>query len=330
MAHCHNAGDTKNTDLVDRIYLQGGGSVELRHLKYFVAVAELGSLSKAAVALYVAQPPLSRQIKDLEDEVGVPLLIRSSRGVAVTAAGEAFLKEARATLDQAERSKFVARQIGSTEVHTLNIGFIPSTCHTLLPKLLHRLRQDRPDVEVCAREMLTAEQAQAMLAGSIDIGICRPPVDTSRLALVATLDDPFCLVLPVDHWLAGCNEVDLARTSQERFVSYVRDQARAFFDQTHNFCIEAGFQPNIHFSVTSTYAVIELVAAGCGIAIVPSSAVAFGSKSVVFRRLIKPRRPGRMVVIRRSSDTNPVVSIAVDVIASLFTELDRDIVQTQS
>lgn len=304
--------------------------MELRHLRYFVTVAELGSLSKAAIALYVAQPPLSRQIKDLEDEVGVPLLIRSSRGVALTAAGEAFLKEARATLDQAERSKFVARQTGSTEVHTLNVGFIPSASHVLLPKLLLRLRKERPDVEVRAQEMLTAAQVHAMHAGTIDLGICRPPIDTPRLAPVATLDDPFCLVLPVNHWLAGSEAIGLSRASQEHFVSYVRDQARAFFDQTHNFCEEAGFEPDIRFSVTSTYAVIDLVSAGCGIAIIPASAVAFGTKSVVFRRLVEPRRPGSMIAMRRNSDTNPIVSIAVNILASVFSELDHDIAHTLS
>jgi DNA-binding transcriptional LysR family regulator len=294
-------------------------------LRYFVMVAELRSMSKASTALLIAQPPLSKQIKDLEEEVGASLLIRSSRGVALTAAGEAFLKEARATLSQAEHAKFVARQVGTTSVSRLNIGFIHSASHAILPRLLKRLSAERPDLDIYARELLSVEQVSAMHSGTIDLGICRPPIDSSRLARVAALDDPLCLVVHETHWMARGGPVDLAQAAQEHFVSYVRDQPRAFFDQTQSLCKEVGFEPDIRFRVSSTYAVIDLVSAGCGIAIVPSSSAVFGTKSVVFRRLIKPGRPGSIFLMQRKRDTNPAITTAVEVIAKVFNEMNKEV-----
>jgi DNA-binding transcriptional LysR family regulator len=299
--------------------------MELRHLRYFVTVAELGSLSRASAALFIAQPPLSKQIKDLEEEVGAALLIRNARGVALTAVGEAFLKEARATLDQAERAKRVARQFGASEGGLLTIGFIPSATRVILPRLLRQLKTRRPSAEVEVREMLTLEQTEALQTGAIDLGIGRPPVAGSRLTIAAELDDPFCLAIPKGHRLAMNDEFHLVDARDEHFVTYMRDQARAYFDQTLNFCGEAGFVPNVRCQASSTYAVIDLVSAGVGVSIVPSSAATFSDDAVVFRKLVRPQRPGCIGLIQRKIDLNPLVADAVGLMHEIFRDMQIEI-----
>jgi DNA-binding transcriptional LysR family regulator len=165
--------------------------VELRHLRYFVAVAEMGSVSRAAEKLFIAQPPLSTQIKQLEDEVGVKLLIRYSRGVRLTTAGAAFLGEAKDLLARSERAKRLARHNGSALGGAVRIGYVPSAGHTVLPRLLRQIRQLRPDGEIDVCEMITPQQVQALCAGDIDVGLARAPINSGRITVVAELDDRF-------------------------------------------------------------------------------------------------------------------------------------------
>src|SRR5438105_6759154 len=167
--------------------------MELRHLRYFVAVAEMGSVSRAAGKLFIAQPPLSKQIKQLEDEVGVKLLVRSSRGVRLTGAGLAFLHEAKDLLARAEHAKRLARHNDSAVGGVVRIGYVPSAGHTLLPRLLGRMRAIHPEGEIDVREMITPQQVQSLCTGEIDVGLARMPVSSGRITLIAELADPFCL-----------------------------------------------------------------------------------------------------------------------------------------
>src|SRR5579862_4931582 len=166
--------------------------MELRHLRYFVAVAELGSISRAAERLFIAQPPLSTQIKDLEEELGVQLLLRLPRGVRLTAAGTAFLDEARHILDRSERAKRLARSHRSSRDMS-RIGYVQSAGHRILPRLIQHLRVAQPGSEFDVREMITTRQLVALQQGEIDVGIARLPLQTARVTLLAELSEPFCL-----------------------------------------------------------------------------------------------------------------------------------------
>jgi DNA-binding transcriptional LysR family regulator len=298
-----------------------GEPVELRHLRYFVTVAELGSFTKAAQALFIAQPPLSSQVRDLEEEIGAPLLVRHVRGVTLTPAGEEVLREAKEILAHAERLKVNApRQAGAAK-RTLTIGFIASASHFLLPRVLPALRARHRGLVYDLREMLSTEQLAALQIGKIDAALCRPPVRAKALEVAAQFDDPFLLAIPKGHPLARTGDVSLEAAASADFVTFKRDEARAFFDQTLNFCTEAGFSPTIRSEAGTVFGVLNLVAAGVGVAIVPASCASAAGEAIVMRRLVRPVRPGGLVLAKRKVDRDPAVELLGTMMQEAFTAL---------
>src|SRR3984893_14072898 len=210
----------------------------------------MGSVSRAAERLFIAQPPLSTQIKQLEDEVGVKLFVRYPRGVRLTAAGTAFLAEAKDLLARSERAKRLARHNGFAVGGAVRIGYVPSAGHTVLPRLLHQIRQIRPDGEIDVREMITPQQVHALCARDIDVGLARAPINSGRITVVAELDDPFCLAVPREHALSGKGPIDLRAAADCNFVSSARHRGPAYFDQTMGLCSDAGFSPELRYEAS--------------------------------------------------------------------------------
>src|SRR5687767_2086529 len=176
--------------------------MELRHLRYFVAVAEELHFGRAAVRLHVSQPPLSQQIKALEEELGVQLFQRTRRHVELTDAGRALLPEARAALEQAERAQRVAREAGAGARGRLVIGFVTSASYSVLPAAVRALRRAWPSVEVTLREMVPSAQLEALEWREIDVGLLRPPVDDARVEVEVVLEEPLLVALPARSALA--------------------------------------------------------------------------------------------------------------------------------
>lgn len=304
--------------------------MELRHLRYFVAVAESGSFTRAAQALFIAQPPLSSQVRDLEAELGAQLLVRHVRGVTLTPAGERVLGEAREILAQAERLKRGAGRERGAAKRTLAIGFIASASDFLLPQVLPQLRARHPGLVIELREMLSTEQLAALQTGTLDAALCRPPVRAKTLAVAAECADPFCLAVPRGHALAQPGDVKLQAAEGADFVSFKRDQARAYFDQTLAFCSEAGFSPAIRCEAGTVFGVLRMVAAGVGVAIVPASvasAIRADSDSIVLRRLVRPSRPGALLLVRRRVDRDPAVAELGTLMGRAFVALRRLVAQ---
>jgi DNA-binding transcriptional LysR family regulator len=295
--------------------------MELRHLRYFVTVAELGSFTRASQALFIAQPPLSNQIRDLEAEIGAQLLVRHVRGVTLTPAGEAVLREAKQILAHAERLKLCATQDQGDAKRTLSIGFVPSTTHFLLPYVLPVLRERRPGLEIDVREMLSSEQLAAVQTGTLDAALCRPPVRAKTLSIAAEFDDPFVLAIPKRHVLSRRGDIRLEEAAQADFVAFKRDEARAFFDQTLEFCTEAGFSPAIRCEAGTVFGVLNLVAAGIGVAIVPASCASAAGENVVMRRLVRPARPGALLLVKRKVDRDPAVELLGQLMKEAFVSL---------
>jgi DNA-binding transcriptional LysR family regulator len=293
--------------------------MELRHLRYFVAIAELGSFTRAAQSLSIAQPPLSKQIRDLEAEIGSPLLVRHVRGVTLTATGERVLEDARDILARADRLRRHAAAPEGPRV--LGIGFIPSVSDFFLPRLLPRLRRRFPALVVELREMLTLEQLTALQRGSIAAALCRPPIRAKTLRVAAELADPFCLAIPPGHKLAARGDIALQAAAAAEFVAFKRDQARAFFDQTLDFCTEAGFNPVVRCEAGTVFGVMKLVAAGVGVAIVPASAASAAAPGITFRRLVRPARTGALMLVVRKVDRDPAVGALVAAAKTGFAEL---------
>ncbi len=192
--------------------------MELRHLRYFVAVAQALNFTRAAEKLHTSQPSLSSQIRDLENCVGVPLLVRDKRKVALTAAGECFLQDALAILEQAENAKLRARKIVQ-EDRQLTIGFVPSAEVNLLPKVLPMFRLRQPDTLIELVSLITTEQEEKIRRGELDVGLMRHPVYSPEIDYLELFDEPLVVVLPVDHPLAHEKEITAAQLDGVNFVS---------------------------------------------------------------------------------------------------------------
>src|SRR3954465_12096206 len=205
-------------------------AIELRLLRYFAVVAGELPVGHAAARLYISQPALSQQIRALEDQVGLPLFVRHPRGVALTEAGEALLREARDVLERSERLERTVEDLRRGATESLRIAVPPGAPSTLLPELLAPLRSQRPDARVEVQELTTPEQLEALHAGSIDLGLVREPVDDSRLARRSLLVEPRGVCLPAAHPLAQKACVSLAALADELFVCFPRAWAPSLHD----------------------------------------------------------------------------------------------------
>ncbi|SFU83692.1 transcriptional regulator, LysR family [Polaromonas sp. YR568] len=260
--------------------------MDLRQLSYFVAVAEELSFSRAAVRVHISQPPLSRQIAKLEEELGAVLLARSSHEVTLTPAGHALLDEARRLLAQAGGIKDVVARAQRGETGSLRIGFVGSTLYTSVPALLSRYRQLYPQVAVSVQQATVAKQTVMLKNGDIDIGIIRQPITDAKLVTRSLFKEDFMVALPAHHRLAGQQAVALKALADEDFVFFSRSEAPAIHEQLRRMCEAAGFSPRIVQEVYPMSTVVGLVAAGVGIAIVPESMQRLRMQHVLYRDLL--------------------------------------------
>ncbi|TCT06314.1 LysR family transcriptional regulator [Paralcaligenes ureilyticus] len=246
--------------------------MELRHLRYFIAVAEERNFSRAAVRLNIAQPPLSQQIRRLERDLGFDLFIRTPKGVVPTRAGEVLLKHARIVLESSAVAIAAAEAAQRGVVGRLTIAFFNSAAYTILPKLLKAYRAAQPGVEVEVREMVIADQIDALIEGHIDVGILRPPVMDTRVDMLRLTREPFVVALPADHKLAAKRRLSLADVSNQRLVSYPYGHLTGFRERTDAAFVAAGITATTLYEATQIHTICGLVASGAAMAIVPASA----------------------------------------------------------
>ncbi|MCA9090755.1 MAG: LysR family transcriptional regulator [Planctomycetaceae bacterium] len=257
--------------------------MELRHLRYFVAVASELNFSRAAEKSLVAQPALSTQIADLEREIGTLLLFRNKRIVRLTAAGAVFLKEAEAILEAADAAKVKALRASRGEVGELSIGFFAAPTMLFLPDLIRRFRAQYPDVTIRMFEMTPDKQLAAIEAGEISIALTRPlPPGHPDLITKTLFRERLFAVLPETHPLASRRRVRLTDLASERFVLLDRPVASTLYDHIIAACSSAGFSPLIASSPDLMATVLTLVAAEQGISIVPEGVQNLRSRQVAF------------------------------------------------
>ena len=260
--------------------------MELRHLRYFVAVAEELHFGRAARRLGVAQPPLSRQIRDLEREIGTPLFDRVPRGVDLTPAGAAFLPEARLTLAQAERAQRSAQRAARGETGRLRVGFVEAATHSgILPDVLSFFRMHLPSVGLSLFELESLRQAEALRDARIDLGILHsPPLDADRWLRVELIyTEPVVLVVPGSHRLARRARFTLASLADESFVLFSRTIAPPMYDDIIARCRAVKFSPRIVQEATGWHTLASLVGAGIGVGFVPRSLTRFQQQGVAYR-----------------------------------------------
>src|SRR5580692_1179204 len=243
--------------------------MELRHLRYFIGVASNLSFSEASRRLHVAQPALSQTILDLEDELGVKLLLRTGRGVKLTAAGNAFLAEAQGMMLRADGAKIAAQRASRGEIGCLRIGFLPCAAGPFIPALIKSYRKEFPNVDVKLHDMNTEQQLKAFDDGKIDVGFCRPfPKGRAKeFGKEVVYEDHLEIVLPAGHALAKKSVVDLKDLSGETFVEYYRRGSPALFSEIYATCRKAGFSPKTILEFEEMSSVILAVESGLGVSL---------------------------------------------------------------
>lgn len=284
--------------------------MELRHLRYFVAVATELSFSRAAETQLVAQPALSTQIADLEREIGTPLLFRTKRVVRLTAAGSMFLADASAILAAADAAKARALRASRGEVGELSIGFFAAPIMHTLPEWIRLYRAAFPDVTIRMLEMTPDRQLSALEREEIDIGFTRPlPVGHTELASVTLFRESWVAVVSETHPLATRRRIRLAELAKDSFVLLDRPIASGLYDQVIAACQAAGFSPAVSHSPNLMATVLTMVAAEQGVSVVPEGVCNLRSKQVAFIPIVPGLEPIPLLMCwRKNSESPPAVA----------------------
>jgi DNA-binding transcriptional LysR family regulator len=283
--------------------------MELRHIRYFVAVAEECHFGRAALRLHIAQPPLSQQIKQLESELGVVLLTRSTRKVELTPAGEHYLERARAILTAVDEAGAEAIRVAAGEVGRLAIGFTGSATYELLPSLARVLRSDFPGIELALRgEMLTPDQVDALLDRSLDIGFLRPPVRNRDIEVRVLRREPLIAVLAETHQLAARARVKLVDLRDEPFITYPSHHRSVVYEAVLDACQRAGFTPHDMLEVSETSTLVSFAAAGLGVALVPASVQHLQITGARYLPLAGTTQEVELAIATRRDDSSPHVA----------------------
>jgi DNA-binding transcriptional LysR family regulator len=282
--------------------------MELRHLRYFIAVAEELHFRRAAERLHMSQPPLSQQIRQLEEEVGAQLLLRNQRRVELTAAGAAFLVRAREILDAVEDAARQARRVQRGEVGRLAVGFVGSAMYSFVPELLRAFREQAPDIGLRLHEMGTTEQLRQLDDGRLDVGFLRTPGRRPGLSFETVLEEQIVVALPDVHPLA---QRPLVRTSDlfgEPLVLLTPAGSPGLRAVLASSIAQLGGEEQIVQEVAEMQTVIGLVAAGVGISLVPESVRALARHGVTYRPLDGDAPVVRLAMAWRATDESPVLT----------------------
>jgi len=284
--------------------------VELRHLRYFAAVADELHLTRAAAKLGIAQPPLTQQIKSLERELGVALLRRSGRGIVLTNAGLVFLGEAKFILERVSTASRNAKDAGLGLVGRLSVGFTESASfHPLVTEALQNFQRAYPSVELSLREAPSTDLVSALATGDLDLAFVRPPnpthpaVSTEHLA-----DEAMVAALPAGHPLAGRKSLTLADLGNERFILYPRTIRPGLSDEIVEACRNCGFEPKVVQEAPQLSSTINLVATGMGISIVPEGMRHVRPRDVQYLHVKSLRVKARLALAARTQDPSPLTA----------------------
>lgn len=298
--------------------------MELRHLRYFVAAAEELNFSRAAARLRVSQPPLSRQIKNLEEEIGASLFDRSRQKLRLTAAGKVLLEQAKQILALSDRAAQLAKAVSQGKSGQLNVGFLSPLGGVFLPAAVRKFRQKFPQVEVTLTEMVPRRQIKALSEGWLDVGIV--PKDEARfekdIALEPALEVRMMAALPPEHSLTTLRKVPLQKLADEPLVAFKRSSAPALHDWIRDLCRASGFEPNIKRQCDQAQAMLDSVASGIGIAILPEFFRRYQSE-VAFRPLAPHSPKTELCVAWRRGDQSESLHALRVILQQTFREKSR-------
>ncbi len=282
--------------------------MELRHLRYFLAVAEEGNFTRAAARLGIGQPPLSQQIRDLETEIGAMLFHRVPHGAELTAAGAAFLPEAKASLAAAEKARLAAQSANRGETGRLSLGFTASSAfNPIVSTTIRRFQARWPDVQLSLTEMNTLGLMQKLERGELDAAFMRPGLDDpDGVRLKRLPDEPMVVALPANHPLAKQKTLPLALLAKESFILFPRLVGLSLYDDVVRACREAGFELMVAQEAPQISSVVNLVAADLGVSIVPASISQIKLAGVAYRPIDGPPAVARLALAVLRSQRSPV------------------------
>jgi DNA-binding transcriptional LysR family regulator len=288
--------------------------MELRHLKYFVAVAEELHFGRAAKRLHIAQPPLSQQIMNLEYELGVKLFDRTRRTIQITDAGSYFFNEAQQILLQVERASETARRIYRGQSGRLIVRFVGSVIHTFLPEGLRLFRELFPDVQLVLQELNTAEQIKSLHAKQSDVGFLYPDSQDSLLTSQLLTQAPLMVVLPKKHPLSSRKSLNIRELAQEPFIANTRSSEPVVRDAFISMCHSAGFSPRIAQEAEQVQTVLGLIEAGLGVCLLPDFIENIRRSGVKYIPLSGSPLTVKLAIVWRSDNVSTLVKSFVSVI----------------
>ena len=292
--------------------------MELRHLRYFVAVAEHGHITRAAESLGIQQPPLSQQIKALEEELGVQLLRRRPRGVELTDAGSAFLERARVILAEVDRAFASTRRTARGEQGRVVVGFTSSApFHPFVPRVIRMYREASPHVSLVLEESGSSELVQGLHNEIIDAAFIRSPVaDVVNLLVQPLLQEKMVVALPTGHALAEEHgSLALSELANHTFILYKRPGAPGLYDSIITACRGAGFSPKVGQEAPRIVSTLNLVAAGLGVSVVPESLRRLQMDGVVYRELADSAElTAPLIIASRRGENSAAVQRFIDLV----------------
>ncbi|MBH9298065.1 LysR family transcriptional regulator [Pseudomonas aeruginosa] len=300
--------------------------MELRHLRYFIAVAEELHFGRAAERLGISQPPLSQQIQALEEEIGARLFERTNRRVELTDAGRLFLDESRQVLAQVDKAVLLARRAHLGELGELKIGFTSSAPFTsTIPSSIHAFRKAYPDVHLDLQEMSSRQVLKALLEESLQVGVIRPLALPDAVHWVELFREPLVAVLRADHPLAAGSEdgLAIAALAEEPFVFFPRSYGTGLYDQVIALTRPAGFSPRIAQEASEAMTIIGRVSAGLGVSILPASFRRTRVDGVVYRTLSDPEATTAVWLVRRQNEGSPLALSFIDLVTREAASLRR-------
>jgi DNA-binding transcriptional LysR family regulator len=288
---------------------------ELAQLRCFTAVAVELNFRRAAERLNMTQPPLSRQIQLLEHQLGFALLTRSTRSVALTAAGRAFFLEAQSLLERAEMAAVSARRFAAGDIGSVTVGFVGSAVYEFLPRVIAEAREQQPNVNIALTEMNTAQQQEALRARRIDLGITRAPLHAPGFASELLVREPFVLAVTAGHALASAAQVSVADLHGQPFLMYSHAAYAPFNELLMGMFRSARVTPDYVQWLGSSLTILALVNAGLGMALVPRCATNVVFKNVVFREMeLGEGVQSELHLVWRSDNDNPACLMLLDAI----------------
>ncbi len=294
--------------------ITNSNQIELRHLRYFQALAHQLHFRRAAESLYISQPGLSRQIQQLETFLDCPLFIRDKKHVELTAAGTYFQKEVDFILNQVTNACHQATMISSGRKGGIKIGFVGSAMQDIIPELIIKTTKIHPDISFSFEEMRNPLQVKMLSQGEIDLGFVRLNEVPENLEIKAIHEDTFSVVLPPDHSISSQNFKDMRQFKDDPFILFQPRYSPAYYKEVLSICEDAGYSPNIAHNSVHASTIYRLVENGLGISIIPTSLQKGYDMKVKFVELTKIRQKAKLSIVYSKKNRNPSLPLILDII----------------